>query len=394
MGNTPVAYVDESGIHVPDFPTVLSFMQASYRAIYGEDTYLDPDSQDGQFISILATAILDANAMAVQVYNAYSPATAQGTGLSSVVKINGIARKVPSRSTCDVIVVGQAGTLITDGLVQDESGFTWSLPPLVEIPYSGQIIQTVTCTILGSIAAPAGSINSIVNTQPGWQSIVNQVDATPGLPVETDPQLKARQTLSTAIPSEGLIEGLVGALWTLADVRQIAAFENDTDAPDDNGIPGHCVSIVIDGGDANVIATTIQLKKGGGVGTYGNEIFTLTNRWGIPHRIAFFRPIQVQVTWVVTLDTFTNYTSNTEQAIAVALSNWTNNLGIGTNVKVGRAYVPANLGGGAGSETFDVLDLTVARDGLAPGESDVAIAFNEQPVCLPQFVQFRYPDAP
>ncbi len=98
--------IDQNGITVPAYADILTYLKDAYRTIYGADVYLEPDSQDGQLLAIFAAAINDANAMAAAVYNAFSPATAQGVGLSSVVKINGIARAVASFSTVDVLIVG------------------------------------------------------------------------------------------------------------------------------------------------------------------------------------------------------------------------------------------------------------------------------------------------
>lgn len=47
MAETPICTIDEAGIHAPDFPTVLNWLKEQYRAIYGQDVYLENDSQDG-----------------------------------------------------------------------------------------------------------------------------------------------------------------------------------------------------------------------------------------------------------------------------------------------------------------------------------------------------------
>lgn len=70
--------VDENGISVPQYSDILTFMKTQYRAIHGDDAYLESDSQDGQFLAIVAAAINDCNAAAVAIYNSFSPATAQG----------------------------------------------------------------------------------------------------------------------------------------------------------------------------------------------------------------------------------------------------------------------------------------------------------------------------
>lgn len=73
-----LATIDETRLHLPDYPTVLEDVKARFRGIYGDDLYLGPDSQDGQLCAVFALALHDAYTLAGSVYNAYSPATAQG----------------------------------------------------------------------------------------------------------------------------------------------------------------------------------------------------------------------------------------------------------------------------------------------------------------------------
>ncbi|WP_197419241.1 baseplate J/gp47 family protein, partial [Burkholderia sp. BDU5] len=145
--------IDANGITAPTYAQAFSYMQDRYRAIYGADTYLEPDSQDGQLIGVFAKAISDVNAVAIALYQSFSPATAQGAALSSNVKINGIARKVASYSSADLVLVGQAGATITNGAAKDGNGVKWMLPTTVTIPPSGTITVTATCATIGDVSA-------------------------------------------------------------------------------------------------------------------------------------------------------------------------------------------------------------------------------------------------
>ena len=126
--------IDAAGIRAPSYGEVLQYFKDQYRNIYGADTYLEADSQDGQLLAVFAMAIHDANTAAVQVYNAFSPATASGAALSSNVKINGLARGVATRSSVDLRIVGQGGTTISGGVALDGDRVQWELPASVTIP--------------------------------------------------------------------------------------------------------------------------------------------------------------------------------------------------------------------------------------------------------------------
>lgn len=264
-----ICTIDRDGISSPTLEDIRTQLVTQFQGIYGTDVYLEPDSQDGQWIGILATAIHDCNAMAVSVYNAFSPATAQGEGLSRMVKINGIARHVASKSTADLLLGGTVGTVITNGYATDSEGNKWMLPEEVVIGMAGQITVTATASTVGAISAAPGAISIIGTPTRGWQTVTNLLAAVEGDPVETDVALRRRQTVSTEIPSQTLFEGLVGAVAAIEGVTRFGGVDNDGDATDENGIPGHSFSLVIEGGDAQTIAQTVYVKKGPGAGTFG-----------------------------------------------------------------------------------------------------------------------------
>jgi hypothetical protein len=144
MSGSLTATITEAGISAPDYPTVLATLTDRFRAIYGSDAYLQPDSQDGQLLAVFALALHDVNSLAIAIYNSFSPVTAQGEGLSRVVKINGLARLVPSFSTVDLTVGGTLGATITNGVALDPNGGRWYLDNEVVIPAAGTAVVTAT----------------------------------------------------------------------------------------------------------------------------------------------------------------------------------------------------------------------------------------------------------
>ncbi|WCS27223.1 baseplate J/gp47 family protein [Methylobacterium sp. NMS14P] len=396
MGTTPVGTITAAGFARPAFSYCLDYRQSGTRAIYGQDLYLGEDCQDGQIEVFNAQGIFDVSGVALDTYSHYSPSGARGAGLSSLVKINGLARKVATNSTCDFLQVGQAGTAVSGGTVTDPSGNVWSLPDFL-IPAAGQILVTGTCQVLGAVALAAGAVDTangegaLGNVQRGWQSATNPSAAAPGQPVETDSQLRRRQAVSVALPSLSILGGLVGALRAVSGVTRLRAYENDTNQPDANGIPGKGIALVIDGGDAATIASVIALKKGA-AGTWGSTVVPVTDDVGITRTIAFFRPTQVPITYALKVRPLFGYTSSVEAQIQQALSDWTNGLGIGNGVMLSRAYVPADLSDQPTGATFEIIanSLTVARDGVAPTGQDAVLAFNEAAICAPGNISISY----
>lgn len=386
---TTAPTISSAGITAPAYSDILDFLKSKYQAIYGADTYLEDDSQDGQLLAIFASSINDANAVAISVYNAFSPSTAQGANLSSVVKINGIARAVPSASTVDVTIVGVVGTTITNGVVQDTNQVKWDIPATVTIPPAGQITVTATCETTGAVSAAAGTVTTIATPTRGWQTVTNASAAAMGSPVEEDADLRVRQKQSTALPSLTVLDGIIGAVSNknVTGANRVAAYENDTNVTDSNGLPPHVISLVVEGGDATAIANAIAAKKTPGGGTYGTTQVVVTDVYGIPHPINFFRPTPQAITAVVNLKALAGYSTAVGARVQQAISDYVNGVAIGGG-SAGAVEWDACIAeakGVVGGNTFKITSLTISGPGGA-GSPDVPLAFNQSATCAPASV--------
>lgn len=390
---SPALVIDSTGASAPSYNDIYTFLQDQYRSIYGDDAVLTPDSQDGQLLAVFAKALDDTNQSAIAVYNSFSPTYAQGAGLSSVVKINGLRRLVASLSSVDLTIVGQVGTIITNGLVGDDLqlGTSWLLPASVTIPFGGSITVTALSTQLGDVAAAANTLTKILTPTRGWQTVNNANAATPGAPVEADATLRQRQTVSTSLPAQSIMDSIIGNVANLPGVQRYKGYENDTGAVDGNGIPAHSISMVVEGGDAIQIATVIAEKKTPGTGTYGTTTEVIIDPRGVPNTINFYQLSIVQMDVVIGITALPGYVSTTGSAILASVVEFLDGLDVGEDSYIARLYSPVNLSGDAAtaatgqtqaaldllSKTYNITSITQARHGGSQAPTDVAIAFNE-----------------
>lgn len=371
-------YIDKTGIHTATYDDILTDRTDKYRGIFGADVYLEPDSQEGQLVAMEALAISDCCELAVSVYNAFSPHTAQGAGLSRMVLINGIARLSGSYSTVDLTLVGQAGTVITNGVAQDVAEQFWDLPETVVIPMSGEITVTATARGQGAVQAGAGEITTIYTPTLGWQSVTNSLAATPGADQEKDPALKARQQVSTALPSRTVLDGIVGGLANHDGVTRYKGYENDSKVVDANGQAPNSIAMVVEGGDADAIAEVIANKKAPGASTEGSVAVTAVDTQGMPKVIRFYRPTDVSVKAWVTISPRTGYVSTTKVTIIDNLVAYFEGMEIGEDVLLSKLYTPINAAEPSTSRrTFDVVDLRLARDDGGAESASVVIGYLE-----------------
>lgn len=371
--------ITTAGATIPTYAEVLEQLQARFYAIYGADAYIAPDSQDGQLLAVFAEAITDCNQGALAAYNAFSPATAQGAGLASVVKINGIAKKAASFSAVDLLVVGQVGALISSGVAQDAEGRKWLLPLSVTIPPEGQVTVTAAAQDLGAILAPPGTITRIITPTMGWQSVTNPSAASPGAPVESDADLRRRQTVSVANPSLSVLEGITGALQNLPGVAEVKPYENDTDATDANGLPRKSISMVVDGGTVQEIVDSIARKKTPGTGTFGSSSGISIDSNGVPNTIRFFRPTLTEITIRAEIKALPGYTAATGEALREALAEYGSTRGIGGTVFNWEEF--AIVRDATSSTSFKVQTITQSVVGGVLAPADLEPAFNERLSC-------------
>jgi uncharacterized phage protein gp47/JayE len=368
------AWIDATGIHTQSYQTILTYLTGKYQTIYGNDVYVGNDAQDAQMIGVFALALSDANSMAVASYNSFSPTTAQGVGLSSNVKINGIQRLIPTNSTADLLLVGQVGKPVTNGIVSDENSNQWALPSSITFPISGQITVTATCTTPGAINAAAGTINQIENIQQGWQSAVNIEAANPGQPVEQDPALKARQAQSTMIPSQTVLDGITGAVEAVLNVTRVKGYQNATSSVDANGAPPNSLYMVVEGGDVNQIASVIAVKKTLGAPTYGTTTITVPDNRGGTDQISFFVRTDASISGVINITPLAGYVDADGASAIASLVAFINALPIGATIVLTELYGPAY---DTGIATYKISSIQICRTGNALGSVDIQLAFNE-----------------
>lgn len=370
-------YIDDAGLHIPTYGDIRDDLIDQFKSIYGQDIYLENDSQDYQMISAFALKTYDTMQLLQIVYNNRSPKTAVGTGLDSIVKLNGIRRKEASHSTCEVILTGTPGTTIAAGVVEDEAGNQWTLPE--NIVFSDSTMQvTATCETLGAIEAGAGTITKIVNPQKGWTSVTNTDVAIPGQPVETDEMLRYRQMLSVAIPSQNLLDGTIAGIASVVGVTRYKVYDNDTNETDANGIPGHSIAAIVEGGTDAEIAEQIYLRKGPGCGTFGTLAITYINSDGLQTIVRFSRPAYVPINVNVKLKTGKSYTTSVADTLKSNIEKYINSLDIGYNVTVtGMLTAVSAAITNAALPSFSLSGIAISKDGETAGITDVAIAYNE-----------------
>lgn len=381
MAYTP-PFIDATGLHLPVYQDVIDLYTSNFQSIYGPGVYLGNDSADFQLLSIFALAISDSYAAAQLDFNNHSPNFAIGPALDSVVKINGLARKIASFSTCTVTVSGAPGTTINSGVVRDsvpQQGFLWSLPSSVTIPMGGSIDTIATCQVIGTVNALSGQLNIISSPVAGWNSVINAAAANLGQPVETDSQLRTRQAISTELPSITMLAGTIAGIAALLGVTRYNVDENPTNVTNANGNPPHSITAVVEGGDTGAIAQAIYNNKGIGCYTNGTVVVVVTDpNSGTVQNVRFDRPAYVPIFVTLNVHALPGFTTATQTAIQAAIVEYLNDLQIGELVTLSAMYAVAmSVTPNIEVPTFSVRSVFLDISASPSSTADIILTFTQ-----------------
>lgn len=353
--------------------SILADLDQDFRAIYGNDIDLAPDSPDGQMLGLIAQIRADLEELGEVTYRALDPDHASGAWLEQRVAYAGLTRRQARYSYLrGAALTGRAGTLIPAGSVlRDINRGRWLLVADTTLGADGSARADLRSELLGAFNLPANSALAIETLVLGWDTATSLAAAEVGAEEETDPELRARFYRSRARPAQNSLDGLVAALLQLADVRQVVGLENTGSTPDADGVPGHSLNLIVDGGEEQAIAQAIFLRKPAGTGLMGQQSRTVVDGQGVNRLIRFDRPAMVDCKAFVQLRRDAEFTAIDVAAIKAQLSQL--DFRIGQDVQLSRLYSPINTVQG-----FWVEQLKIGRRGGALAADNIVVGVRER----------------
>ncbi|RVT95261.1 hypothetical protein EOD42_16895 [Rhodovarius crocodyli] len=267
------------GFTAPAELAVLDGVMADMSAAFGGGLNPNLDTPQGQLASSFTAIIGDKNSQMIEVQNMVDPATSEGRWQDGIGRIYFIERNPAEPTTVTATCVGAAGTVIPVGaLAQATDGNLYRCTTAVTIPSLGSVDTTFECTVTGPIACPAGSLNRIYQTIPGWDTITNAGDGIPGADVETASAFEARRAASVALNAQGSLPSVRAAVLNVPNVLDVYTAENTTSSPLSIGavvLAPHSLYAAVVGGEGQAIGEAIWAKKSPGCDTNGNTTITV-----------------------------------------------------------------------------------------------------------------------
>ena len=237
---------------------------------------IEPSSPMGQVLDLIVAEIDAKNAEISFLANMANPEIATGKYLDALAALYGLDRKISEPTVVNCVLTGLKGTVIPYGAIaQDTLGnqYRHSAANGAQIDDTGSVTTTFTAINHGPLEVAAGSVNRIVTTIAGWDSITNPTAGVIGRDEETDAELRNRMIESYAVNATGYVEAIEANLAALEGVLDVRVLENPTNAEITQygvSIEPHSILIAIVGGEDSDIARTIYQRKDAGCGTTGD----------------------------------------------------------------------------------------------------------------------------
>ena len=276
------------------------------RTIYGPDINVGPNTPDGQMVNIYAQVATDILELLQQIYDSMNPDQAIGRTLDQRCAINGDARKAGTY-TIQAVTITATQAVTINGIdtaplapftVADPAGNKFVLMSTYSFVAAGSTSLIFRAEKLGAIITTANTITRLVTILLGISAANNPTSATTiGTSEETDYALRIRRAQSVSVSSKGYLQGLIGQLLAIDSVTSAIVLENTTGTTDGNGIPGHSIWAIVNGGTNAEVAQAIYNKRNAGCGMKGAVSTNITQVDGSIFAVLFDRPTS-ETLWI------------------------------------------------------------------------------------------------
>lgn len=233
--NVPPPLLTPTGFIPPTQQAILLGVQADFNQAFGVvlnfGTPTNPTPQ-GQLAASWAAIYGNACDAFCFLANSVDPAFATGRMQDAIGRIYFLSRDPGEATVVQCQLIGLPNTVIPFGaLALTDSDQLYICAGTVTIPNSGNITAAFQCSQVGPIPCPAGTLNTIYRTIPGWDNIRNATDGVLGSNVESRAAYEGRRQLTVAANTVGFNPSVLGAVLKITGVLDAYVQDNSNVYP-------------------------------------------------------------------------------------------------------------------------------------------------------------------
>lgn len=393
--STKITFDPVRGVIAPDTETIRNAVADEWQNAFNLGAGLplldvNPTTPAGQLIDAETLEIEAKNAELLFLANQLNPRVAVERFQDALGYIYYISRKISEPTVVTCQLTGLNGTLVPYGAIA-RSGEGYYLTNTVDVTIGsdGTAEAIFRLSEPGPIEIAAHSVTSIITLIPGWLSIDNAAPGATGRYKETRAEFEARRYASVAKNAHGTAASVYGTIANINGVIDCKVLENVGPDPIVKWgvtIGGHSIAACVYGGDDDLIAEAIYLKKDAGCGTSGNTevVYTAWDYGGAIYRYQIYRPSTIDFNVQVSIPNASKLNDSVKQAVKEAVVadflgssevSGNSRVSLASRVYASRFYVSVMSVDGM----YQLADITIAL-GNTNFADYVDINANQEPV--------------
>lgn len=264
----------DAGFVAPAEADILAGRQADINAAFGGALNPDLTTPQGQLASSDTAIIGAVNDLFLRYTTQVDPAFSSGRMQDGIGRIYFIERNPAQPTVVQSQCVGAQGVTIPAGARARDAAEndyiclqagTFDATGVMTLPFANMAVGPIPC--------PAGTLTTIYQAIPGWDTITNISDGVLGNLVESRTDFEARRRLAVAQNSLGSIPSILGAVLTVPGVLDAFVTENSATTVQTIGgvaLAPNSVFVAVAGGAPAAVGRAIWTRKAPGTAYNGN----------------------------------------------------------------------------------------------------------------------------
>lgn len=280
MPNTaiPRPILGPTGYVAPAESALYAGAMADLQVAFGGGLNPGPKTPQGQLATSLAALLGNVHDLFLFYVSQTDPAYARGRMQDAIGRIYFLERRPAQPTVVQAVCIGLQGVTIPAGaLARADDENLYACQQSGTFGPSGTMTLPFAAVTPGPLACPAGSLATIYQAIPGWDTITNPQDGALGTLVEGRADFEIRRRQSVAHNAAGHLPAVRGAVLSVDGVLDAFVVQNDTNFPRTIGgytLSANSVYVSVSGGEAEDIARAIWTRKGA-AGTNGSTTVTV-----------------------------------------------------------------------------------------------------------------------
>jgi hypothetical protein len=388
--SVPKIQFTAAGLVIPAETDILAGVQADMNAAFGGGLNPGLETPQGQLASSQTAIIGDKNNEVALIVNQVDPQYAADRFQDAIGRIYFLTRKPATPTAVTATLGGLAGTVIPAGtFAQDTSGNTYTLSGAATIGVSGTVDAEFQNIETGPIPCAAGTLTSVYQAIPGWDTITNAADGTMGSNVESRADFEYRRKNSVALNGKGTPQAIYAEVFSLLDVLDVYVKDNPSNVIENTGatnypIAPHSIYVAVVGGTDADVAAAIWRKKDDGCDYNGNTSVTVTDDSGYSYPqptyvVKFERPVALPVLFAVSLVNDSSLPSDIVARVKAAIIARFNGADGTTRERIGSLILASRYYGAVVAVASNVSLISVLIGTTTPTLSQISVGIDQRP---------------